>query len=109
AFTGAVQSKAGLLETAHTGTVFLDEVGELPMSVQVKLLRFIEDRQVRRVGALKSREIDVRFVSATNRDLAQEVAAGRFRADLHFRLNGVTVAIPPLRERLDELDGLARQ
>jgi two-component system, NtrC family, response regulator AtoC len=108
AFTGAVQAKQGLLETANGGTVFFDEVGELPMSVQVKLLRVIEERQVLRVGGLKSRPIDVRFVSATNRDLEAEVARGTFRQDLFFRLNGITLSIPPLRERVSEIDGLVR-
>ena len=108
AFTGAVQAKPGLLETAQGGTVFLDEAGELPMSVQVKLLRVIEERQVLRVGGLKPRTIDVRFVAATNRELEAEVAAGRFRADLYYRLNGVAVVVPALRERICEIAPLAR-
>jgi two-component system response regulator AtoC len=108
-FTGAVQAKQGLLETANGGTVFFDEVGELPMSVQVKLLRVIEEKQVLRVGGLKSRPIDVRFVSATNRDLETEVSRGTFRQDLFFRLNGITLSIPPLRERVSEVEGLARR
>ncbi|HZH03081.1 MAG TPA: sigma 54-interacting transcriptional regulator, partial [Myxococcaceae bacterium] len=106
-FTGATHAKPGLLETAHGGTVFFDEVGELPMSVQVKLLRVIEDRQVTRVGGLRSQAIDVRFVSATNRDLESEVMRGRFRQDLYFRLNGISLVIPPLRERVSEIEGLA--
>jgi two-component system, NtrC family, response regulator AtoC len=109
AFTGAVQSKIGLLETAHTGTIFLDEVGELPLSLQAKLLRVLEDRKVLRVGALKPKEIDVRFVAATNRDLLAEIAAGRFRQDLYFRLNGISVFIPPLRERIGEIVPLAEK
>jgi two-component system response regulator AtoC len=106
AFTGAVGAKLGLLETAHGGTVFLDEVGELPLSTQVKLLRVLEDRQVMRVGAVKSRPIDVRFLSATNRDLEAEIERGVFRRDLYFRLAGVTLSVPPLRERLGEVPGL---
>jgi two-component system response regulator AtoC len=107
AFTGAVVAKPGLLETAHGGTVFLDELGEMPLSTQAKLLRVLEDRQVQRVGSLKPKPIDVRFVGATNRDLEAEIACGRFRQDLYFRLNGIAVTIPPLRERIDEIPGLA--
>ncbi|KYF69453.1 Fis family transcriptional regulator, partial [Sorangium cellulosum] len=99
AFTGALQAKPGLFEAADGGTVFLDEVGELPRSTQVKLLRVLEERQVLRVGARVPRNIDVRFLSATHRDLEAEVARGAFRQDLYFRLNGVTLTIPPLRER----------
>jgi MoxR-like ATPase len=108
AFTGAGVLKPGLLETADGGTVFLDEVGELPLAVQAKLLRVLEDRQVQRVGALKPRAIDVRFVAATNRDLEAEVQRGRFREDLYFRLNGISLVIPPLRQRVSEISGLAR-
>jgi two-component system response regulator AtoC len=108
AFTGATQLKLGLLETAEGGTVFLDEVGELPLSVQARLLRVIEMREVLRVGALKSRSIDVRFIAATNRDLEAEVLLGRFRRDLFFRLNGISLTIPPLRERRSEIQALAR-
>jgi DNA-binding NtrC family response regulator len=107
AFTGAAQAKPGLLETADGGTVFLDEIGELPMSIQVKLLRVLEERKVLRVGGLAPRAIDVRFLAATNRDLEHEVAQGRFRQDLYFRLNGVALTIPPLRARLGELPALA--
>jgi DNA-binding NtrC family response regulator len=107
AFTGAHQVKAGLLETAQGGTVFLDEIGELPMAMQVKLLRVLEERQVWRVGGVKPRPIDVRFVAATNRNLEQEIARGAFRQDLFFRLNGVTLHIPPLRERVEEIEDLA--
>jgi two-component system response regulator AtoC len=107
-FTGAVSQKLGLLETAEGGTIFLDEVGELPMATQVKLLRVLEERKVMRVGGLTSRSIDVRFVSATNRDLEAEVARGTFRQDLFFRLNGVTVVVPPLRERPVEIEKLAQ-
>ncbi|EYF04763.1 Hypothetical protein CAP_4239 [Chondromyces apiculatus DSM 436] len=107
-FTGAAQTKPGLLETAEGGTVFLDEVGELPLSTQVKLLRVLEERQVLRVGGLRPRPIDVRFVAATNRDLTQEVERGTFRRDLYFRLNGISLTIPPLRERLGEIAELSR-
>jgi len=106
AFTGAVQTKPGLLETAEGGTVFLDEVGELPLSTQVKLLRVIEERQVLRVGSLQPRVIDVRFVSATNRDLEAEIGRGAFRKDLFYRLNGISMVIPPLRERPAEIAAL---
>jgi len=107
AFTGAVQSKQGLLEAAHGGTIFLDEVGEMPMSLQAKLLRVIESKELLRVGAVRPRPIDVRFVAATNRDLAVAIAEGRFRSDLFFRLNGAKLVIPPLRERLREIEPLA--
>ncbi len=108
AFTGAHQSKPGLLEATNGGTVFLDEVGELPLSLQVKLLRVLDERVVRRVGSNKPRPIDVRFVTATNRDLKREVARGRFRGDLYFRINGTSFSLPPLRERKDEIEPLAR-
>ncbi|MCA1664369.1 MAG: sigma 54-interacting transcriptional regulator [Myxococcales bacterium] len=107
AFTGAAQSRVGLLEAAEHGTVFLDEVGELPLVAQAKLLRAIETREVTRVGGVRPIALDVRFVAATNRDLASEVAAGQFRSDLYFRLNGVTLLIPPLRERRDQIGPLA--
>jgi transcriptional regulator with PAS, ATPase and Fis domain len=109
AFTGAVREKAGLLETAEGGTLFLDEVGEMPLPAQAKLLRAIELRQIVRVGGVRPRPVDVRFVSATNRDLEQLIAARAFRRDLFFRLNGISVSVPPLRERLAELEGLARR
>ncbi len=108
AFTGAVRDKAGLLETANGGTVFLDEVGEMPLALQAKFLRVLEQKEVTRVGAVQPRPIDVRIVAATNRDLEVEVEAGRFRRDLYFRLNGVAVVVPPLRERVDEIETLAR-
>ncbi|HEX3478766.1 MAG TPA: sigma 54-interacting transcriptional regulator [Kofleriaceae bacterium] len=107
AFTGATHSKPGLLESAHGGTVFLDEIGELPLATQVKLLRVLESREVMRVGALRPKPIDVRFISATHRDLEAQIDAGLFREDLYFRLNGVALEIPPLRERRDEIDALA--
>jgi len=108
AFTGAVRDKAGLLETANGGTVFLDEVGEMPLTLQAKFLRVLEQKEVTRVGAVQPHPIDVRIVAATNRDLEVEVEAGRFRRDLYFRLNGVAVTVPPLRERVDEIEPLAR-
>lgn len=108
AFTGAHQAKAGLLEAADGGTVFLDEVGELTLSLQVKLLRVLEERTVWRVGSTRARPIDVRFITATNRDLRREVNRERFRKDLYFRINGVTLQIPPLRERKEEIEPLAR-
>jgi two-component system, NtrC family, response regulator AtoC len=108
AFTGAVQSKPGLLESAEGGTAFLDEIGEMPMAVQAKLLRVLEQREVLRIGALKPRPIDVRFLSATNRDLEADIEAGRFRRDLYFRLHGISVHLRPLRERVHEIEPLAR-
>ena len=107
AFTGASEAKPGLLETAPGGTVFLDEIGEMPVLLQAKLLRVLETRLVTRVGGLKPKAIDVRFVAATNRNLEEEVAAGRFRRDLYFRLNGMTLHIPPLRARRGEIAPLA--
>jgi transcriptional regulator with GAF, ATPase, and Fis domain len=109
AFTGADQTKPGLIETADKGTLLLDEVGDLPLPLQAKLLRVIEQREVMRVGALKPRSVDVRFLSATHRDLGAEVRAGRFRQDLYFRLNGITLRVPPLRERPEEISDLAKQ
>jgi DNA-binding NtrC family response regulator len=103
AFTGAVESKPGVFESAHTGTLFLDEVGELPLSVQAKLLRALENGEVQRVGSLQPRRVDVAVIAATNRDLRAEVAAGRFRGDLFYRLNVVEVALPPLRERREDI------
>ncbi|NVB77640.1 MAG: sigma 54-interacting transcriptional regulator [Kofleriaceae bacterium] len=108
AFTGAITARPGLFEAGNGGTVFLDEIGELPLSVQSKLLRVLEEREVRRVGATVGKTLDVRFVCATNRVLADEVAAGRFRRDLYYRINGVTLSIPPLRERRSEIAGLAK-
>jgi transcriptional regulator with AAA-type ATPase domain len=106
AFTGAGQAKPGLLEMAPGGTVFLDEVAELPPPLQAKLLRAIECREITRVGSVRPRPIDARFIAATNRDLEAEVASGAFRRDLYFRLNGMTLAIPPLRDRPGEIAAL---
>jgi DNA-binding NtrC family response regulator len=108
-FTGADRAKPGLLENADGGSVFLDEIGELPLGLQARLLRVLQDRKVQRVGALEPRAIDVRFLSATHRDLRAEIAAGRFRQDLYYRLNGVTIEIPPLRARVAEIAELARR
>jgi two-component system response regulator AtoC len=107
AFTGAAQAKPGLIEAADGGTVFLDEVGELPLLLQAKLLRTLEDGALQRLGAVRPRPVDVRFVAATNRDLEAEVRAGAFRRDLYFRLAGVSITIPPLRERAAEIGELA--
>jgi two-component system response regulator PilR (NtrC family) len=103
AFTGAVQNKEGLFEVADTGTLFLDEVGELPASLQVKLLRAIQEKAIRRVGGTNDRRVDVRILAATNRRLEDEVAAGRFREDLYYRLNVIQIAVPPLRERPEDV------
>ena len=108
AFTGAMSAHQGLLESGDGGTVFLDEIGELPLGIQAKLLRVLEERVVRRIGATTGRKIDVRFVFATNRDLAAEVEAGKFRRDLYYRINGISISIPPLRERPREILPLAR-
>jgi transcriptional regulator with PAS, ATPase and Fis domain len=109
AFTGAVQARPGLLESAAGGTVFLDEIGDLPLEVQAKLLRVIEAREVFRLGSAKPVALDVRFVAATHRDLRDDVARGAFREDLYYRLDGVTLAIPPLRERRGAILPLAER
>jgi two-component system response regulator AtoC len=109
AFTGANQARAGLLESADGGTIFLDEVGELPLPVQVKLLRVLEDHKVLRIGGRAPRTLDVRFVAATHRDLEAEVTKGTFREDLYFRLNVVSFVVPPLRKRVADIAPLARQ
>ncbi len=103
AFTGAVEAKPGLFEVAGGGTLFLDEVGELPPSVQVKLLRALQERRVRRVGGSTDLVVAARILAATNRDLSREVAAGRFREDLYYRLAVIPVRVPPLRERREDL------
>jgi DNA-binding NtrC family response regulator len=108
AFTGALTSKPGLLERARGGTVFFDELGEMPLGTQAKLLRAIETHEVMRVGGLTPIPLDVRYVAATNRDLEERIAQGAFRRDLYFRLDGITLRIPPLRERRDEIAELAR-
>jgi transcriptional regulator with PAS, ATPase and Fis domain len=107
AFTGAVQSKPGLLEGAHECTVFLDEIGEMSLTTQAKLLTVLDTQDVQRLGSLRPRKINVRFIAATNRDLAVEVKAGRFRRDLYFRLSGVTLTVPPLRDHPERIVPLA--
>jgi DNA-binding NtrC family response regulator len=103
AFTGATDNKPGLFELADGGTLFLDEIGELPLSVQAKLLRVLELGEVHRVGSLDPRRVNVHVIAATNRDLRTEVAAGRFRSDLYYRLNVVEVRLPPLRDRREDI------
>ena len=108
AFTGALGAKEGLFEAADGGTVFLDEVGELPVETQAKLLRVIEYGEVIRLGSVQPRRVDVRYIAATNRDLQQAIATGRFRSDLFFRLNGFSVTLPPLRKRQKDIVPLAK-
>jgi len=107
AFTGAVRQKRGRFELADGGTVFLDEIGDMSEGLQSKLLRFLQDRTFQRVGGSKSITVDVRVVAATNRNLDEAIREGRFREDLYFRLNVVTITVPPLRERLDDVPPLA--
>ncbi|BBO34320.1 sigma-54-dependent transcriptional regulator [Lacipirellula parvula] len=108
AFTGAVAAKEGLFEVADGGTLFVDEIGELAASLQAKLLRVLEDGSLRRVGSVKERRVRVRLIAATNRDLAKEVQAGRFREDLFYRINVLTIALPALRDREGDIERLVR-
>jgi DNA-binding NtrC family response regulator len=107
AFTGATDNKPGLFEVAHGGTLFLDEVGELPLPIQAKLLRVLESGEIRRIGSVDARTVDVHIVAATNRDLEREIADGRFRQDLFYRLGVIALHIPPLRERGEDIPLLA--
>ncbi len=107
-FTGAVADKIGKFEAANGGTLFLDEIGEMPMNLQVKLLRVLQERVIERVGELHLRAVDIRVVSATNKDLEEEIREGRFREDLFYRLNEVSLQLPPLRERGEDIHELAR-
>jgi two-component system response regulator AtoC len=107
AFTGALRSKQGLLQSADTGTIFLDEVGELPLEMQAKILRFLQEKEVRPVGSNQKVKVDVRIMAATNRDLDAEYKKGTFRKDLYFRLNVVTISLPALRERRSDIPILA--
>ncbi len=108
AFTGATASRAGRLELANRGTLFLDEVGDIPGEMQPKLLRVLQEREFERLGSTRTQHVDVRIVAATNRDLEHMVEEGSFRSDLYYRLNVFPITIPPLRDRLEDLAGLAR-
>src|SRR5439155_17943544 len=108
AFTGAAEAKRGLIELANGGTAFFDEIGDLPIELQVKLLRVLQEREYRPVGSLVRQKVDLRVISATHRDLSREVARGTFRQDLYYRLNVIVVHIPALRERKEDLPLLIR-
>jgi two-component system, NtrC family, response regulator AtoC len=108
AFTGATATKIGLLEAAQRGTIFMDEIGDMPLSMQGKLLRVIQEKRIFRVGSSRPIQLDLRFIAATNKNLKREVAAGRFREDLYFRLNVVQVTLPRLKERPEDLPPLIR-
>jgi two-component system response regulator PilR (NtrC family) len=105
-FTGATQDREGFFQAARGGTLFLDEIGDLPLAMQSKLLRAIQERSVRAIGATQEEAVDARIISATHKDLAAEVEAGRFRQDLFYRLNVIEIKLPPLRERLEDLPAL---
>jgi transcriptional regulator with PAS, ATPase and Fis domain len=108
AFTGAVTTKTGLLEVAHRGTLLLDEIGDMELSLQPKLLKVLEDKQFRRIGDIRDRPVDAQLIAATHRDLRQLVRENRFRADLYFRISTIHIAIPPLRERVEDIPEIAR-
>jgi two-component system response regulator AtoC len=108
AFTGAVSDKQGLIETGSGGTVFLDEIGDLPLALQAKILRVLEEGEVRAVGSTQQKKVNVRFIAATNQDLADKVKRNEFRKDLFFRLNVMMIQVPPLRERIEDIPLLAR-
>ena len=104
AFSGASKNgKTGLFELAHKGTIFLDEIGEIPISLQAKLLRVLQEREIRRIGSNRVQPVDVRVISATNINIEEKIREGQFRADLYYRLNLLDITIPPLRERGDDI------
>jgi len=108
AFTGALSGKPGKFEVANGGTIFLDEVGDIPLSIQVKLLRVLQEKEIERLGSNELRKVDVRIISATNQNLEKKIKEGKFREDLYYRLNVVTIEIPPLRERKEDIIPLAK-
>ena len=108
AFTHAVRDKKGLIEEADQGTLFLDEIGNISQDMQIRLLRFLEDRKIRRIGELREIPVDCRVIAATNSDLTEDIRAGRFREDLYYRLRVVTLNVPPLRDRKEDITSLAQ-
>jgi two-component system response regulator HydG/two-component system response regulator AtoC len=108
AFTGAAERKIGLIEMSQGGTVFFDEIGDLDFALQKKLLRFLQEKEIRRLGSKEKISVDVRVVSATNRNIEEEVKSGNFRADLYYRLNVINIRMPPLRERKEDIPLIAR-
>jgi transcriptional regulator with GAF, ATPase, and Fis domain len=107
AFTGAIEQRIGKFELANKSTLFLDEIGEMPLETQVKLLRVIQERELERVGGKSTIKVDVRIIAATNRNLEEEIKAGRFRSDLYYRLNVFPISLPPLRKRVEDIEPLA--